>query len=206
MLLRVFLIRCWCGKTFFSQDRQPLVFALNFGLEEHQLSEFKGQWVVTCTIWFDESGITRNKTVKPCRCRNQSSMFSFCVMLETSASCLWKKDEYSVLFWAHFWENSIRSKFWPERCRIPYFYNKLIQSRRICGEVSFLIITVWISGLFECSFVFLKMYIFKLLWISNLLLWNNSSTMVKFPFPISEKTSFRFSGLIPTAVAVLLLE
>ena len=64
MLLRVFLIRCWCGKTFFSQDRQPLVFALNFGLEEHQLSEFKGQWVVTCTIWFDESGITRNKRLR----------------------------------------------------------------------------------------------------------------------------------------------
>ena len=143
MFLRVFLIRCWCGKTFFSQDRQPLVFALNFGLEEHQLSEFKGQWVVTWTIWFDESGITRNKTVKSCRCRNQSSMFSFCVMHEISASWLWKKYEYSVLSWSRFWENSIRSKFWPERCRVPYFYNTLIQSRGICGEVSFRNITVW---------------------------------------------------------------
>ena len=42
--------------------------------------------------------------------------------------------------------------------------------------------------------------------IAYLLLWYSSSTTVKFPFPISEKTSFRFSGLIPTAVAVLELE
>ena len=90
MFLRVFLIRCWCGKTFFSQDRQPLVFALNFDLEEHQLSEFKGQWVVTCTIWFDESGITQNKTAKPCCCRNQSSMF-ISQLHEISASWVWKK-------------------------------------------------------------------------------------------------------------------
>ena len=91
MLLRVFLIRCWCGKTFFSQDRQPLVFALNFGLEEHQLSEFKGQWVVTCTIWFDESGITRNKTVKPCRCRNQSNVQFLCHARDISFLSLKKR-------------------------------------------------------------------------------------------------------------------
>ena len=35
MFLQVFLIRSWCCETFFSQDRQPLVFALNFCLEEH---------------------------------------------------------------------------------------------------------------------------------------------------------------------------
>ena len=91
MFLRVFLIRCWCGKTFFSQDRRPLVFALNFCLEEHQLSEFKGQWVVTGTIWFDESGITRNKTVKFFRCRNQSSMFSLCHTRDISFPALKKR-------------------------------------------------------------------------------------------------------------------
>ena len=50
------------------------------------------------------------------------------------------------------------------------------------------------------------MSMFTFSFVSNLLLRNNSSIMVKFPCPFSAKISFRFSGLIPTAVAVLLFE